>query len=114
ETQAKAGNLDLDLKTRDTHIEKLRTQQQVAKTNKEYQTFLVEINTMKLDKAKVEEETLKVMESAEKQAAEVKELSASLESEQSKLATLKQQIGGQVAALEAEVNDLKPARAEAE
>src|SRR3954447_6150717 len=33
ELQAKGGALDLDMRTRDAHIEKLRTQQQVAKNN---------------------------------------------------------------------------------
>src|SRR4051795_10633197 len=49
EQQARAANMDLDLKTRDAHIEKLRTQQQQAKNNKEYQAFLIEINTGKVD-----------------------------------------------------------------
>src|ERR1039458_662906 len=49
ELQAKSANLDLDLRSRDAHIEKLRTQQQVAKNNKEYQAFLIEINTHKLE-----------------------------------------------------------------
>src|SRR5215510_2907356 len=62
EAQTKQGTLDLDLKTRDAHIDKLRTQQQNAKNNKEYQAFLVEINTEKVDRAKVEEDALKVME----------------------------------------------------
>src|ERR1041385_8672518 len=41
--QVKAGELELDLKTRDAHIEKLRTQQQNSKNHKEYQAFLTEI-----------------------------------------------------------------------
>src|SRR5688572_15653262 len=56
EFQARAANVDLDLRTRDAHIEKLRTQQQTAKNNKEYQAFLIEINTAKVDKTKVEED----------------------------------------------------------
>src|SRR5882724_5951185 len=60
EMQSKAGALELDLKSRDAHIEKLRTQQQNARNNKEYQTFLIEINTEKVDKAKVEEDLLKL------------------------------------------------------
>src|SRR6185437_13262223 len=44
EQQSQAAQLDLDLKSRDAHIERLRTQQQTAKNNKEYQAFLVEIN----------------------------------------------------------------------
>src|SRR5215217_7173296 len=63
--QSHSKTLDLDLKSRDQHIEKLRTQQQTAKNNKEYQAFLVEINTGKVDRNKVEEEAVKVMEAVE-------------------------------------------------
>ena len=35
EQQSKAANQELDLKSRDAHIEKLRTQQQNAKNNKD-------------------------------------------------------------------------------
>src|SRR3954447_6482826 len=62
ENQTQAAQHDLDLKSRDAHIEKLRTQQQNAKNNKEYQTFLVEINTAKVDRNKVEDETMKLLE----------------------------------------------------
>ena len=55
EQQSQSAQLDLDIKTRDDHIERLRNQQQNAKTNREYQAFLVEINTEKLDKSKSEE-----------------------------------------------------------
>jgi len=101
------------ISSRDARIDKLRTQQQNAKTNKEYQAFLVEINTEKVDKAKIEDETMKAMEVVEKGQAEIKELSALLESEKAKLATIKEQIGGDIARLQAEIDSLKPARDEA-
>src|SRR6185295_9272895 len=88
EQQAHGHNLDLDLKTRDAHIEKLRIQQQQAKNNKEYQAFLVEINTGKVDRNKVEEDALKVLNEIEKMQAEMKEMNAQLEGEKSKLATM--------------------------
>jgi predicted nucleic acid-binding Zn-ribbon protein len=112
EQQSQAGQFDLDLKTRDAKIERLRTQQQNAKTNREYQAFLVEINTEKLDKAKSEESLLKVMEEVEKGQAEGKELSASLESEKSKLAAIQTEIGDRVKQLQAEIDSLRPARDE--
>src|SRR4051794_37535383 len=56
EMQAKSGNYDLEIKSRDIRIEKLRTQQANAKNNKEYQAFLIEINTEKVDKGKAEDE----------------------------------------------------------
>ena len=110
EAQSKQGQLDLDLKSRDAHIDKLRTQQQNAKNNKEYQTFLVEINTGKVDRSKVEEETLKLMEQIEKQQAEAKELAATLATEQTKLESMREQITGKIQELQAEIDQLKPER----
>jgi predicted nucleic acid-binding Zn-ribbon protein len=108
--QAHAGALDLDLKTRDAHIEKLRTQQQQAKNNKEYQAFLIEINTGKVDRNKVEEEAIAVMEENEKLAATIKELQTQLEGEKSKLATMQTEIVDKTASIRKEIDDLTPVR----
>ena len=113
ETQAQGANMELDLKTRDAHIEKLRTQQQTAKTNKEYQAFLVEINTHKVDRNKIEDDTMKVLEAAERGQQELKELSAHAEAEKSKLEQMCAQIGDRIAKLQADIDALRPAREEA-
>jgi len=110
EQQAKAGELELDIKSRDAHLEKLRTQQQNSKNHKEDQAFLSEIDTEKTDKAKVEEEALKVMEQVEKMQAEVKELSAQLDGEKKKYEETKAQLSGKLGELQAEVDRLQPAR----
>src|SRR3954462_15528864 len=83
--QARAGALDLDLKTRDAHIEKLRTQQQSAKNNKEYQAFLIEINTGKVDRNKVEEEGMRLLETVDKGQKEFAALQQHAEAERAKL-----------------------------
>jgi predicted nucleic acid-binding Zn-ribbon protein len=113
EKQARSGTLDLDLKSREGHIEKLRTQQQNTTSNKEYQALLIGINTEKVDRNKVEEELLKVMEAVEQGQKSVAELSSHLESEQGKLETMKQEIGGRIAELQAEIDQLAPQRDEA-
>jgi uncharacterized protein len=113
EQQTKTSQLELDLKTRDAHIEKLRGQQQNSKNNKEYQTFLIEINTEKVDKAKIEEEAMTAMEAVETGAAEVKELTTTLESEKNKLDSMKQQIGDTISKLQAEIDALRPTRDQA-
>jgi len=110
EQQAKASNLELDLKTRDTHIEKLRTQQQNAKNNKEYQTFLIEINTQKVDRNKIEEETMASLEAVERGQTEIKELTAIVENEQTKLQSMRNEINDKITTLQAEIESLKPAR----
>src|SRR5437762_4000533 len=104
ESQSKAGQLELDLKSRDAHIDKLRTQQQNAKNNKEYQTFLIEINTEKVDKNKVEDELLKMMQQVESAQKEQAELTAALGAERNKLATMKVQITDKIAALQGDID----------
>ncbi len=110
ELQAKSGALDLDLRSRDAHIEKLRTQQQTTHNAKEYQAFLIEINTQKVDKAKVEESAMAMLEQVETASKEAAELSTMLENEKTKLTTLKAQIGDTIVKLEAEIESLKGPR----
>jgi hypothetical protein len=98
------------VRSREAHIEKLRGQQQVARNNKEYQAFLIEINTGKVDKAKIEEESLKVMQQLETDQASAAETQTALASEQEKLTALQGQIGEKTKELQAEVARLTPAR----
>lgn len=113
EQQSQAAQLELDLRSRDTHIEKLRTQQQEAKSNKEYQAFLVEISTEKVDRNKVEDTTIQAMETVERGQGEVKDLMALLSSDQARLETMQQQIGERLAILQTEIDGLKAKRDEA-
>lgn len=110
EFQAKAGNTELDIRAREGKIERLRGQQQTAKNNKEYQAFLVQINTEKVDKAKVEDELLKLMEQVEKLQGESKTLVGQVEAEKQKLGQLREQITGRLEVLKKEIDDLRPAR----
>ena len=108
--QAETARLDLDMKSREAHIERLREQQMTATNPKVYQTFLVEINTAKVDRGKIEDEALKVMEAVEKGQAEVAQLNALLQAERTKLESMRSQIGDTVERLAAEVESLRPAR----
>jgi predicted nucleic acid-binding Zn-ribbon protein len=113
EAQSQSAQFDLDLRSRDGHIEKLRNQQQLAKTNKEYQAFLVEINTAKVDRNKVEEDAIRTMEQVERLGNEQKELAAQVEAEGARLTSMREQIGDRIAQLQGEIDALKPAREEA-
>jgi len=110
EQQATAGRLDLDMKTRDAHIEKLRDQQKTATSSKVYQAFLVEINTEKTDRNKIEDEAIEVMAAIEKTQGELAALTAQLDAETQKLASMQGQITNTVAKLQKEVDALRPAR----
>src|SRR5687767_6754259 len=110
EQQSRAAQLDLEMKARDAQIERLRGQQSTARNNKEYQAFLIEINTHKVDRGKIQDETLKAMEEVEKVQAESVLLGQQLEAERAKLVAMQAQIGDELARLAAEVEALRPAR----
>lgn len=111
---ARAGQLDLELKSRDQHIEKLRAQQQAAKNNKEYQALLVEINTRKVDRGKIEEMGMANLDASEKQKAEAAALSTHLDAERAKLETMKADMGDTLTRLQGEVDAVRPERQAAE
>lgn len=110
---ATAKDLEMDIKTREEHIAKLRGQQQEARTDKEYKAYLVEIATQKLDKSKKEDESLVAMEQVEKCDATIKELSTASVAEAAKLAEIRAQIGDKLTAIQQEIDKLQPARDEA-
>jgi predicted nucleic acid-binding Zn-ribbon protein len=113
ESKSQSGSVELDLKSREAHIEKLRSQQQNAKNNKEYQAFLIEINTEKLDKGKIEDELMKFMEQVEIGQKEVAELSTQLHAEQAKLEKMKHESGEKLASLQSEIDALRAPREQA-
>jgi hypothetical protein len=108
--QARSAAIDVDLKARDAKIEKYRQQQQNAKNNKEYQAFLVEINTAKLDRGKVEEDALKVVGQLEQAQKDLAIIATQLQAEQARLVEMKANISDRLAALQAEIEQVRPAR----
>lgn len=63
--QAAAANFENEANAAEQRIANLREQMNSAKTNKEYSAFLVEMNTLKIDKGKVEELALAEMTKAD-------------------------------------------------
>jgi predicted nucleic acid-binding Zn-ribbon protein len=59
--QMEADRLDLDVKSREAEIAKLRQALNAAKTNKEYSAILMQLNTHKADNSKVEERVLALL-----------------------------------------------------
>ncbi|MFI5381064.1 MAG: zinc ribbon domain-containing protein [Tepidisphaerales bacterium] len=110
QNQSRYIQLDLEMKTREAHIEKLRGQQQNAKNHKEYQAFLTEINTEKIDKNKLEDDALSVMGLVEKSQKELADLIAQLDGETRKLEETRQQLSGRLAELQADIDRLQPVR----
>ena len=108
-----ADRLELDLKEREAQVTKYRAALNLAKTNKEYASFLTQINTLKADNAKFEEDSLKVLQEVDVIRAEADQVKVQIEAEQKRLGEIQQISGEEIAKLDAMVKDLSDKRAEA-
>jgi predicted nucleic acid-binding Zn-ribbon protein len=71
---ASVANAENDVRSTNDRLETIREQMDKARTTKDYQTFLNEVNSLKADKAKVEEDALGQMTRADELKAELAEL----------------------------------------
>ncbi len=85
QVQAAAAGFELQVKAMDERVEKLRGQMNNVTNNKEYSAMLVEVNTLKLEKSKVEEQALEQMGKVDLVKQEVAEIEAKI-AEQTKMA----------------------------
>jgi len=73
-TQVQSDRLELELKTRDEAISRLRASLNASKTNKEYSAVLTQLNTTKADNSKIETQILELMKDIEEDEAESKKI----------------------------------------
>ena len=84
-TRMHADRLELELKSRDEVVAKLRANLNSAKTNKEYAALLTQLNTSKADNSKLEGQVLELMNEIETQTSESKEIEQQTEEQKNKL-----------------------------
>jgi len=84
-TKMQTDRLELELKTRDNEISKLRASLNAAKTNKEYAMLLTQLNTTKADNSKIETHVLDLMKDIEADEAQYKEIQKQIDEEKHKL-----------------------------
>ncbi len=106
-TRVQADRLELELKTRDEEIAKLRTSLNVAKTNKEYAAILTQLNTSKADSQKIETQTLELLKDIETDEAEIETIKQQVEQEKQKLDGIRQETEQAAAKLEQEIADIQ-------
>ena len=108
-----ADRLELDLQQREAEVSKLRTALNTAKTNKEYAAILTQINTLKADNAKLEEEALKVMQDVDAIRTEGESLRGKMEAEEKRLAEIESTHAAEVERLSGLMNELTAQRTSA-
>ncbi len=90
--QAAFDALDVDVKSRSAHIEKLRQHLNSVRTNKEYASVLAQINTEKADVTRLENRALEIMQQIEEKKKTLAEREQAQQAEQEKLERLKQEL----------------------
>jgi predicted nucleic acid-binding Zn-ribbon protein len=108
-TQAEADRLELDRKSQEAHLTKLREALNHSKTNKEYAAILTQLNTDKADALKLEDQVLAALTKVDDLKKAAGDLKAQLEKEQARVAQLEkaareteQKLSGQLTDLEAQ------------
>ena len=108
--QAEIAEQDLELKSRQEHIEKMRTSLNTTKTNKEYSAILVQISAEKADVAKVETALMDKMQTAETNGKAVDALRQQIDAENETLKKIESEHGDKVSALQVQVDALMEKR----
>jgi predicted nucleic acid-binding Zn-ribbon protein len=111
--QAEVNALELERKTHEVHIAKLREALNQAKSNKEYAAILTQLNTDKADALKQEDKILGAMAHVDELKAKADELKGSFDKEQGRQAELKKDVSDQEAKLSGQLKSLEAQREEA-
>ncbi|MBN2456684.1 MAG: hypothetical protein JXB29_09155 [Sedimentisphaerales bacterium] len=90
-TRLQSDRLELELKTRDETISKLRASLNAARTNKEYSAVLTQLNTTKADNSKVETQILELLKGIEDDEAESKMIQGQINQKEQLLIRIREQ-----------------------
>jgi predicted nucleic acid-binding Zn-ribbon protein len=113
QAQSDADRLELDRKTHDAHLTKLREALNRSKTNKEYAAILTQLNTDKADALKLEDQVLSAMAKVDEHRKQEAEQKASLEKERTRQTELEKAAAEVEARLAGKVRDLEAQREDA-
>jgi uncharacterized protein len=113
QARANADRLELDRRTREEHIARLREALNRTKSNKEYAAILTQLNTDKADMLKLEDEILKVLAQADELRNHEAALKVSLTEEQRQAERVTEVLRSAESKLSEELKSLESQRDEA-
>ena len=84
-TKVQSSRLELELKSRDEEVSKLRAALNTSKSNKEYAAVLTQLNTTRADNTKIENQILDLMKAVETDEAECENIRKQIEEHKQQL-----------------------------
>jgi predicted nucleic acid-binding Zn-ribbon protein len=106
-TKVQSDRLELELKSREDEVAKLRTHLNTAKTNKEYATILTTLNTTKADNSKIEAQILELMKDIEADDAECQNILSQINERKQALEQLRKDSEVTATKYEAEIQQIQ-------
>ena len=106
-TKVQFDRLELELKSRDETIARLRASLNSAKTNKEYAAVLTQLNTTKADNSKIETQTLELLRDIEADEVECKDIQKQIDEQKQQLEQNRTEAGTLADKYEAEIDEIQ-------
>lgn len=106
-TKIQSDRLELELKTRDAEVNKLRGSLNNAKTNKEYAAVLTMLNTTKADNSKIETQILELMKAIETDEEECAAIRQQIEDQKQLLEETRKKADGSAMGHEDEIGKIQ-------
>jgi len=99
--------LELELKTKDATIARLRASLNSAKTNKEYAAVLTQLNTTKADNSKIETQSLELLKDIEADEAECQDIQKQIDGQKLTLEQTRRESEALASKYQAEVDKIQ-------
>ena len=106
-TKVQSDRLELELKSRDEQIGRLRASLNTAKTNKEYAAVLTQLNTTKADNSKIETQILDLMKDIEADEEQCREIQQQIDEQKKKLEEIRTETEIAATKFQAEINEIQ-------
>lgn len=106
-TKIQSDRLELELKSKDEIITKLRASLNIAKTNKEYAAVLTQLNTTKADNSKTETQILELMKDIESDEIECDSISKQIDEQKQKLEQIRKESDSLAIKYQAEIEKIQ-------
>ena len=110
--RADADSQELDIKTQESAIGKLRNALNTAKSNREYDAILSQINSDRTEIARQEEKVLALLGQIDQMQAECRQVREDIQQSEQKLQTLRQVVQDSQARNQQKLTELENAKAE--
>lgn len=99
--------LELEIKSRDETISRLRAALNGAKTNKEYAAVLTQLNTSKADNSKIESQSLELLKDIENDEAECRDIQKQIEEQKQVLENIRKESEASAVKFQSKIDEIQ-------